>query len=153
MASPASIKKHPIHPMLIVFPIGLWVFSIVSQILGQGSRRRFPWRITARHTLAGGIVGATLAAVPGFIDYLSLKQPKVKKTATWHLILNVTALGLFTAAWARMGHGHCCRRHSGGAFLLSLLGLAVLTVSGWLGGDLVYVHRVAVEPPPEGKPG
>jgi uncharacterized membrane protein len=149
MASPASIAKHPIHPMLIVFPIGLWVFSLVSDlvlVLGSGS---VVWNDVAFYTMAGGLVGALLAAVPGLIDFLSLAEPRVKKIGTWHLILNLLAVAGFAVnLWLRT-------RTAPGASLpiaLSVIGVVLIGVSGWLGGEMVYVHAVAVEPHREAKP-
>src|SRR5437016_746357 len=95
MSSPASIRSHPIHPMLIVFPIGLWVFSLVCDIVYHaGSHNEF-WKAVAFYTMAGGIIGALLAAVPGFIDYLSLTDRRAKQIATTHMVLNLIIVVLF----------------------------------------------------------
>jgi uncharacterized membrane protein len=147
MASPASIGKHPMHAMLIPFPIALWVFSLVADLI-------YLWRSNpiwkdwiAFYTLATGIIGAALAAVPGFIDWLSLKDPKVVKIANWHARLNVIALVIFAVSfYLRTTSG--ARLVSGSytiPVLLSVLGVILITISGWLGGEMVYVHGVAVE--------
>jgi uncharacterized membrane protein len=148
MASPASIGRHPIHAMLIPFPIGLWVFSLVADLiyLWRGNPIWKDW--IAFYTLAAGIVGAALAAVPGFIDWLSLKDPEVVKIANWHARLNVIALVIFAASfYLRTTNG---ARLASGSYavtvLLSVLGVILISISGWLGGEMVYVHRVAVEP-------
>ncbi len=97
MASPASIGGHPIHPMIIPFPIALWVFSLVADVIFLW-RGNPVWRdYIAFYTLLGGCLGAAVAAVPGFIDWLSLKDPKVVKIANWHARLNVIALLIFAA--------------------------------------------------------
>ncbi|RJP75100.1 MAG: DUF2231 domain-containing protein [Candidatus Zixiibacteriota bacterium] len=150
MASPASIKKHPIHPMLIPLPIGLWVFSVISEIVyritGRGT-----WRSTANDTMFGGIFGALAAAIPGFIDYMSIKQPHARKTATRHMLLNLSITGIFTTAYALRRYG---RKNENTPFLLTLLGVSLLAMSGWLGWKLVYEHRVGVSEPEEhGEPG
>ena len=84
MSSPASIRKHPVHPMLVVFPIGLWVFALVCDVVhamgGDAS-----WQTVATFCIGGGIVGAVLAAVPGLIDYFSIDEAEMK------LIANLTA--------------------------------------------------------------
>jgi uncharacterized membrane protein len=148
MASPASIGRHPIHAMLIPFPIGLWVFSLVADLiyLWRGNPIWKDW--IAFYTLAAGIVGAALAAVPGFIDWLSLKDPEVVKIANWHARLNIIALVIFAASfYLRTTNG---ARLASGSYavtvLLSVLGVILISISGWLGGEMVYVHRVAVEP-------
>lgn len=73
MASPASVKKHPLHPMLVAIPIGLWVFAFVCDIVAA-SGGTGPWSSVALYCVAGGIVGAFIAAVPGLIDYFSIDE-------------------------------------------------------------------------------
>ena len=143
MASPASVLKHPIHPMLIPFPIALWIFSFVCDViyaLGWGGT---VWNDLAFYSMAGGVVGALIAAVPGYIDYRSLSDPKVKRIGWWHMVINLCIAVLFAInLWLRVGS------QPGAALpmVLSFIGIAMLGVSGWLGGELVYVHGVAVEP-------
>jgi uncharacterized membrane protein len=143
MGSPASIAKHPIHPMLIVFPIGLWIFSFVCDLiylLGQGN---ILWNDLAFYTMAGGIIGALLAAIPGLIDLLSISDSTVKKIGVTHMILNLTAVVVFAVdLWLRT------IRVPGDKlpFILSIIGVILIGISGWLGGEMVYVHGVAVEP-------
>src|SRR4051812_37393558 len=95
MNTPASIRSHPIHPMLIVFPIGLWIFSLVCDIAYHAGAHDVFWKTAAFYTMAGGIVGALLAAVPGFIDYLSLTDRQAKRIATTHMVLNLTVVAIF----------------------------------------------------------
>jgi uncharacterized membrane protein len=147
MASPASIGGHPIHPMLIPFPIALWVFSLIADVLylWRGNPVWRDW--IAFYTLLGGIIGAALAAVFGIIDWLSIKDREVKKVADWHARLNVIALLIFVASFYL--------RTTGGAglvggsytipFVLSVVGVILITISGWLGGELVFRHGVAVD--------
>ena len=75
MSSPASIKKHPLHPMLVGFPIGLWVFALVCDVVHAVSGSAI-WQTVATFCVAGGIVGALLAAVPGLIDYFSIDEAR-----------------------------------------------------------------------------
>ena len=147
MASPASIGGHPIHPMIIPFPIALWVFSLVADVIFLW-RGNPVWRdYIAFYTLLGGILGAVAAAVPGLIDWLSLKDPEVVKIANWHARLNVIALLIFAASfYLRTGGGS--ELVSGNhtiPFGLSVLGVILITISGWLGGEMVFKHGVAVE--------
>lgn len=146
MSSPAKIMGHPIHPMLIPFPIALWVFSLVADLIYLW-RDNPAWGWIAFYTLAGGILGAILAAVFGIIDYFSIRDKKVSRIAAWHARFNVLALLLFAASFY-------LRTLSGAAIvggsltiplLLSIAGVGLVTISGWLGGELVYKHGVAVE--------
>ena len=148
MASPASIAKHPIHPMLVAFPIGLLVFSLICdliQLIGWGG---VVWADVAFYTMAGGIVGALLAAVPGLIDLLSLSG-RLKTIGVWHMCLNLLVVGIFAIdLWLRTTDVAT----SNTPILLSVIGIALLGISGWLGGQLVYVHGVAVEPQDSHRP-
>jgi uncharacterized membrane protein len=141
MSTPATIAKHPLHPMLVVFPIGLWVFSLASDfifLLGGGA----VWNDVAFYTMAGGLIGSLLAAVPGFFDMFSISDPKVGKMAWNHMILNLIATAVFALnLYLRMGG-------TAGAPLpifLSGVGILLIAVSGWLGGEMVYVHGMGVQ--------
>jgi uncharacterized membrane protein len=145
MASPASFGKHPIHPILVAFPIGLWIFSLVCDLVFVFGWGGPIWKDVAFYTMAGGIVGALLAAVPGLIDLLSLSEPKVKRLGIWHMSINLVAVGIFAIdLWLR-SHG---AREGRMPVALSVLGVILIGISGWLGGEMVYVHGVAVEPQP-----
>ena len=146
MSAPASFKGHPFHPILVPLPIGLWIFSIVSDFifkLGWGSP---VWNDVAFYTLAGGIIGALIAALPGFIDLTDLQNPKTKSIAIWRMFINLLAVGLYCVNfWLRM------HRAPGDnlPILFSAIGIGLIVISGWLGGELVYVRGVAVKQPPD----
>ena len=147
MASPASIGGHPVHPMIIPFPIALWVFSLVADLIFLW-RGNPVWRdYIAFYTLLAGIIGAVAAAVPGFIDWLSLKDPGVVKIANWHARLNVIALLVFAASFY-------LRTRGGSALVsgsynipiaLSVFGVILISISGYLGGEMVFKHGVGVD--------
>jgi uncharacterized membrane protein len=142
MASRASIAKHPIHPMLVAFPIGLWVFSLTGDIIYITGWGGVVWKDVAFYTMAGGIVGALVAAVPGFIDLLSLSGKRLK-IGIAHMVINLSIVAIFAVnLWIRT-------KNIPNATLpvaLSVIGVILLIVSGWLGGELIYVYGVAVEP-------
>ena len=144
MRTPANIAKHPIHPMLVAIPIGLWVFSLACDLIHLGGATSASWPIVARYTMVGGIIGALVAAVPGFIDMLSLPWP-VKRIALMHMAINLTVVALYVVnVYLRMRG-----TESSGPVWLSVIAILMLLVSGWLGGKMVYVHGVAVEEPHE----
>ena len=143
MSTPARIGGHPIHPMLVPLAIGLWIFSLVSDLIYRFGWGEEVWDAVAFYTLAGGIVGALLAAVPGFIDLLSLPPGQGKKIAVAHMAINLGAVVLFA-----VNFGLRLNAAPGAPvpILLSVVGVALIGVSGWLGGELVYVHGVSVSP-------
>jgi len=146
MSSPASFKGHPLHPVIIPLPIGLWIFSLISDLIFKFGYGGPVWSDVAFYTLAGGIVGALIAALPGLIDLVSLENPKTKSIAIWHMIINLLAVALYCVNfWLRM------HRAPGDnlPIILSVAGVVLITISGWLGGELVYVRGVAVKQPPD----
>jgi uncharacterized membrane protein len=147
MASKASIMGHPVHPMLIPFPLALWVFSFIADVLYL-LRGDMVWVVLAKYTLAGGILGGLLAAVPGLIDWLALKSGEVKNIANWHARLNVIALLIFAVSlYLRTRYGAPIVNGSLTIpIILSALGVILISISGWLGGSLSYEHGVGVKP-------
>lgn len=149
MRSTASFAGHPVHPMLVPFPIALWVFSLIADIIVL---LKFDpvWSSIAYFTMAGGTIGALLAALPGFVDLFTLPPSRTRKIGIWHMSINFSIVVLYVVnlLW---------RRHvvpdALGPFLLSVFAVLLLMVSGWLGGEMVYVHGVAVEPVEGEKPG
>jgi uncharacterized membrane protein len=101
VASPASVKKHPLHPMLVAFPIGLWGFALVCDVVGL-SGASGAWSTVARYSVAAGIAGAVIAAVPGLIDYFSIDEAAMRRIANFHLLVNLSALIVFAInLWMR----------------------------------------------------
>ncbi|HXJ77225.1 MAG TPA: DUF2231 domain-containing protein [Candidatus Methylomirabilis sp.] len=141
MPTPASIRSHPIHPMIVGFPISLWIASFVADlifVLGWGGPM---WKRMAFYLVGAGILGAVAAAVPGYIDYRTITVKRVGRIGQRHMIFNLVSLGLFALSLALRF-----------VDLLGILpvvvsaaGVAVLAVAGWLGGELVFVHGMGVE--------
>jgi uncharacterized membrane protein len=129
--------------MLVSIPIGLWVFSLACDLIRVFGGTSENWEIVALYTMIGGVVGALAAAVPGFIDMLSL-PPGIRRIALIHMSLNLTIVVLYIINSAARLNGQ-----SGWPVWLSVIAIAMLLVSGWLGGQMIYVHGVAVETPPE----
>lgn len=145
MRTPASIARHPIHPMLVPIPIGLWIFSLVADLIHAGGSTNPAWTTVAFYCMGGGIVGALAAALPGLIDLLSL-PPGPRKTAITHMTINLTVVVLYVINfWMRMP----APENPGKLVWLSLLSIGLLTISGWLGGKMVYEHGIAVDTPPD----
>ena len=141
MRTPAQVAGHPIHPMLVSIPIGLWIFAFVCDltfVLGSGASL---WFTLSFWTIIGGLVGALLAAIPGVIDMLSLTGAP-KKIALTHGAINLTVVVLYAINLGMRING---AEIAGLPLALSIVAITLLAVSGWLGGHMVYVHRVGVD--------
>ena len=142
MRTPANIAGHPIHPMLVTIPIGLWVFSFACDLIAMGSGTPGIWPAIAYYAMIGGVIGALAAALPGLIDLLSLTDPALKKTALTHMTINLAVVALYVInIWLR----HRDPQNLSIPFWLSLLAILMLLVSGWLGGKMVFEHGVGVD--------
>jgi uncharacterized membrane protein len=130
--------------MLVAIPIGLWIFSLICDLVLLFGGTSENWAIVARYTMVGGIIGALIAAVPGVIDMLALPWP-VKRIALMHMSINLTVVALYVVNLYLRRRGI----ESNTPVWLSVIAVAMLVVSGWLGGKMVYIHGVAVETPPE----
>lgn len=144
MRTPAQIAGHPIHPMLVTIPIGLWIFSLVCDLVALQSGAPATWAAASYYAMIGGILGALAAAVPGLIDLVSLRNNPIQSTALKHMGLNLVIGALYVVnAWMRSGDA-APAAPAGTPLLLSVVAIAMLLVSGWLGGKMVYEAGVAV---------
>jgi uncharacterized membrane protein len=143
MKSRATIAGHPIHPMLIPFPLALWVTSFAVDVLFYFLRHP-TLLVIAKFLIAAGCIGAVAAAIAGIIDWLAIKNGEVKRVANWHARLNVAALVVFAISlFLRMGsYSDLVGRQLTVPFLLSLVGVILISISGWLGGELVFRYGI-----------
>jgi uncharacterized membrane protein/nitrite reductase/ring-hydroxylating ferredoxin subunit len=144
MRSKASFRGHPIHPALIPFPFAFLSGGFAFDLLGRLLERQAWWTTGAYLTLAG-IGTALLAAVPGFIDYFYTVPPKSsgKRRATKHMLVNLSAVILFSAAWTIRGHAEAAPGTT--ILVLEAIGLILLTAGGWMGGVLVNRNQIGVD--------
>jgi len=138
MTTRITIAGHPLHPMLVTLPIGLWVFSLVSDIV-YASTGDIRWDVTAYFTLGGGIVGALVAAAPGLFDFLGLHDARERRVGVIHLTLNLAIVAVQAINFWLRGLPSTADRLP---MLISVVAVAALVVSGWLGGQLVHVLGV-----------
>jgi uncharacterized membrane protein len=139
--STAKIGGHPIHPMLVPFPIVCFIGTFVTDIVY--SRNGDPGWATASHWLLGiGLLMAALAAVAGLTDYLGDDRIRRLGDALKHMLANVIAVVIEAVNLAlRLGNDDFIP--STGIFLSGIVVL-ILLYSGWKGGDLVYRHGIGV---------
>jgi uncharacterized membrane protein len=148
-----GLPGHPIHPPLTDATIGIYTFATVAalaEVLGiTENSGAYGWWIA----LIAGLIFTVPTALTGLADWLTITwRSKLWWTATYHLSSMVTAT-LFFALAAIFGHASYSHGDvSSGAFVLTLFGFGFLTLGGWLGGAIVYVHGMRVlnlkdEPP------
>ena len=135
---------HPIHPMLIVFPLGLFSIAVLSDVIYLATSNQ-DFALVAYWNITLGIILGLLAAVFGLIDWLAIpKGTRAKDVGLWHGIGNVVIVGLMIVSWLlRMSNP--VYGSDTLPFLVALLGVAMALVTAWLGGEMVYRHGVAVD--------
>ena len=138
----AQIASHPLHPMLIPFPIAFLVATFVCDLMfwwtGDSA-----WSTGAIYLLGAALIMAALAAAAGLTDFLGDRRIRNLSAAWHHMFGNVTAVLLSLWNWYR--------RYEGGdaavlptGLLISLIVVLILLYTGWRGWEMVYRHRVAV---------
>lgn len=138
--STAKIGSHPIHPMLIPFPIALLVAAFVADIVFAMGGNLF-WARAATYLLGAGIATALLAAVFGFIDFFGSQRIRDISHAWQHMFANLLAVVVAAVNFLmRLGDEGDAVLSTG--LILSGVTVAILIFSGWRGGDLVYRHGV-----------
>jgi uncharacterized membrane protein len=145
MKARVLVAGHALHAQLIVFPLGLLGVSPVWDIVRLRTGEPM-WGALAYWTIVAGVIGALLAAVPGFIDYLKIPpRTRARTVGTYHLVLNLIVVGLFALSLGLRAGGDARYSEAGWAAMLpGWLGVALAVVSGWLGGELVENHGIGV---------
>jgi uncharacterized membrane protein len=135
---------HPFHPVLITIPIGAWVASLVFDLAAILGDEPQVFAEGAYWLIAIGIVGALAAAVFGLMDLSTIPRgTKALRTGLVHMTLNLIVVGLYVVNFAvRRAQGY--DEVTGVALTLSVVALAILGASGWLGGKLAYHYGVRV---------
>jgi len=148
MYTKATVAKHPIHPMLIAFPVALYTATVVALIVHAATIDPFWYRLAFWSNL-GGVVMAAVAAVPGLIDLLSVPAPsRARVTGIRHALFNVLALVLFTVSCVIMGrhwYGDQVLRDAA-PLVLGVIGLGSTLIAGALGWTMVQTHHVGIKP-------
>lgn len=153
MQGKATFRGHPIHLMLVSFPVAFWTGVLVTDGLGAVTRDPFWFRMSVM-LLVMGSAGALLAAIFGYVDYLTIPMSrKARSIATGHLWWSLACIAVFPLA--------CVLRWRDSASALgiavTIVGTMLLLVGGYLGSELANRHRVGIAdpvvPPTEQVPG
>jgi len=139
----ASLGGHPLHPMLIPFPIAFLAGAFASDLAFWGTRSGF-WAEASIWLIGAAIVMALVAALAGFTDFFGEPRIRELNAAWYHMIGNLTAVVIAI--------GNFILRYAEGAgaavlpwgLLLSFVTVGVLMFTGWMGWEMVYRHRVGI---------
>lgn len=140
-----GLPGHPLHPPLTDATIGMFVLAAGLAIIGKAGAIELAAAKGMWLALIGGLIVAVPTATTGMADWLSIDWGSARwRTATVHLTAMVTAVALFALAAWRQYHGYQHGHVTTGGLILTLCAAAVLTLGGWLGGSLVFVHGTRV---------
>ncbi|MCW3127930.1 MAG: hypothetical protein JWO03_3588 [Bacteroidetes bacterium] len=145
MYSKVKILGHPIHPMIVAFPVAFYTGTLVTNIIYACTLNSF-WFKAALACNIAGVAAALLAAVPGFIDWLAIPSSKgAKKTGLYHMAANVSALVLFTInIFIQYNRMDDVQPEATASIIICAAGFVLTIVAGFLGWTLVQNHHVGV---------
>ena len=140
-----GLPGHPLHPPLTDLTIGTYSFATVASFLNVVGLVDRSAAVAWWLALVVGLCSTALTATTGFFDWIEIEWGSpIWKKATWHLTVMLAASGVFLAA-VLVGHADYAKGIVGsGPFVLTLVGFALLTLGGWLGGAIVFVHGMRV---------
>jgi uncharacterized membrane protein len=143
MKSRAAIAGHPLHPIFVCIPIGLWCFVPVCDLIFHLGWGDDSWKKAALYCLAGGLIGAIPALITGWIDYGVVRDPAAAQVAKFHLIINLLVLPVMAVSiwlrWVEIAPAYHLL-----PVVISFVGVGMVGVSGWLGGELVSRFHISV---------
>jgi uncharacterized membrane protein len=143
MESRAKLFGHPIHQMLIVFPLGLLATALAFDALALAAGNGY-WSEIAYWMVAAGVVTGLLAAPFGLVDWLAIPRgTRAKRVGALHGLGNVVVLGLYAVGW--LLRSDAPSSPDAAALILSFLGGGLALFTGWLGGELVDRLSVGVD--------
>lgn len=148
--STARIMGHPIHPMLVPFPIVFLISALLTDIAYVRSGWA-AWAYASSWLIGAGIATALLAALAGFTDFFGDRRIRNLRPAWYHMIGNLAAVLLSVVNFfVHLRDGAVAVMPTG--LILSAVVVLLLAFNGWMGGELVFRHGVGVEPtsPPSG---
>ena len=140
--STAAIMGHPIHPMLIPYPVAFLTTALATDIAARATGDRF-WSRVSTWLLGAGLVSGAAAGAVGAIDYFTIRRAREKTVGKMHAYGNPVALGLAAASLA-LRRGDSDQPPSTAAVATTGLMFAVLGVTAWAGAELSYRHMVGV---------
>ena len=137
--------RHPVHPMLVHFPIGLFILSLILDLASLVFPSVPNLVRDSFYAMLVGTITALIAAVPGFVDYTDIRSDHpAKRIATAHMTLNLIVVALYGINLGVRSSMLADSKIPPLPLVLSLVGVALLSASGYLGGRLVYDEGISV---------
>ncbi len=158
MKSRLQIAGHPIHAMVVGYPIALYTSALLCDLLYLAFQEAFWFRV-AFWAIVFGVVTHLGAAATGLPDFLAVMragpaQKGARRAATSHLVFG---LGLLVVQGLNLGVRNVGQVPASGSIglpvVVNVIAVAVLGVQGWYGGELVYRHLIGVDVPEPGEGG
>jgi uncharacterized membrane protein len=145
IASTARIAGHPIHPMLVPFPIAFLIGALLADLAFWSTRDPF-WAVAGAWLVGAGVTGGALAALAGLTDFLGSRRVRALRVAWIHFLGNATAivLAIMNLYLRTAAAPSAAEVVLPWGLALSVAVVAILTVTGWLGWELVYRHGVGI---------
>jgi nitrite reductase/ring-hydroxylating ferredoxin subunit/uncharacterized membrane protein len=143
MRSRANLASHPIHPMLVALPIGLWIGALVLSILSIFTGEIL-FGAAGFYAMIGGCIGAVMAAVPGVIDLFGTVPERSSARQRGYIHGGVNTLALLIFIYAAWRQGSPIALPDKFTVVAEFLGVIAIGYSGWLGGTLVYRNQIGV---------
>ena len=146
MYSKIKIAGHPIHPMLVAYPVAFYTATLVCHIVYSSNNNPFWFKVAVVANIAGAVMAA-VAAIPGFIDWLFIpSDSRAKKTGLFHMLCNVLALLCFAiTAFLEYPKWNDANPELGIAIPLTVVGFILTLIAGFLGWTLIQKHHVGVD--------
>jgi uncharacterized membrane protein len=141
--STASIGGHPIHPLLVPFPIAFLIGALLTDLAYLGGVGDPFWARASLWLIGGGFVGGVLAAIFGLTDFITIQRVREHKIAWVHFIGNATVLVLALINWL-LRLSSILESVPLWGLVLSIITAAILLITGWAGGELAYRHKIGV---------
>jgi uncharacterized membrane protein len=150
MESRFRVAGHPAHPMLVMFPVALLPLLLVLDLVHRFVGAEGAWE-AGFWVAAVGLVTTVVAIVPGLVDMAAIpNESRAHRTAVFHTIVGFTILAVYAATTFVRWPAGSAPDQFGLALGIDVVGVLLVTIQGWLGGELVYKHHIGVRTPAEG---
>ncbi|MFS0886938.1 DUF2231 domain-containing protein [Aeromicrobium sp. 179-A 4D2 NHS] len=124
---------HAVHPLMTDLPIGFWTSATVLDLVGSEQSRP-----GARKLVGLGVLSAVPTAITGWAEWASVSRPQERRVGVVHAVSNAAAIAAYAASWRARARGEHARGRN-----LALVGAAVASAGGFLGGHLVSARKVS----------